>query len=49
MERSVYVLRNGEVICNITTRRSRTEATSLAAPLSPLPLRPPLVFRNRTF
>lgn len=24
----------------VTTRRSKTEATSLAAPLSPLPLRP---------
>ena len=46
MERSVYVLRNGEVICNITTRRSRTEATSLATPLSHLLHL--LVFRNRT-
>ena len=47
MERSVYVLRSREVVCNITTRRSRTEATSLATPLSHLLHL--LVFRNRTF
>ena len=46
MERSVYVLRSREVVCNITTRRRRTEDTRLAAPISHLLHL--LVFRNRT-